>query len=612
MDSIGGGKGPTLVDQPLGQPAEPTTNPEGQVSWGMTVSPEEGMVLLQKAVNESFPAGEAKALDQRTASVRSDSTSSSSEELTLEDAQRHLGDLEGLAGKQIEDGDIVKYFGAKDVTDRYQWVSDQAVKQAEKDVSKTIDGSRIGKVKRAANKLKSAFSHFIQKFRSTPKVADMMAEAVVELVDISVPKGATDDQVITETAHAANLLGNNPEELFSEMETKGMSDTVSALRSEFKVATKKNLGKMKSLILDPENARGIPATNGMSPKMTELMVNGALIIAKLADSNGTDASQIKGRGYLFGKIPESKYQIMEWLLNMEPDVAVNIMSKHPRLAGTNFAERMQSLEEEFTPVSDDGVFAPNDTLPFGGVKDRIANTPEDIFESGAVRMFEDAESLAQGNEDAFLARTSIGKDFVEAGQPGLFAAQLLLEGMNALKKVETKEPRALADAKEEYLLEKQLNSAKEKAEAMGGHPKSIAAQATQFKYRHQYASGLLGNERKLGEQLYKDVSKFVKEGMIEKNNLDGSSWRDQNTVSLTHAILVHCDYAVYEKSKSENNILMTLHGSKHEGIPEQDQAKEALRLLNMLQSDGLGAVCKELYSGDKGPVLVEAGFLLNE
>ena len=603
MNGVNGNKGPTLVEQPLAQSTGPQESVEGRSSWGMTVSCEEGMSLLQEAVNESLQTGDNKALDERKTALPSQKVDTSPEELGFEDSVEHLENLDSLIDVQNEDGEEVAYFDAAEMEDKYQWVTDSELKEAEQRATKALDGGRFAKVKMAANKLKSAFSHFVQKLRPTPKVAGMMAEAVTEFVDKSAPEGATKAEVMKEAAHAANLLGDNPEALLNEMEAKDMGDTVAALRKEIKVATKANLGKMKSRLLDPSNVRDIPATQGMSPKMTELMVNATLIASKLADPKGGEANAIKDRGYLWGKIPKSKYAVMEWLLRMPPEMAVAALSTHPRLKGTNFLAQFNKLQAEFTPDSGKIKFNDHVEMPFGGMAEvETEGTPEDVFESGALSMFEEAEEAASQNEDAFVKRTIVGKAHTEAGHAGVVSAQILKDGLGKLNKgTETKVTDGIHDGvKEKYLQDQDMQKAKAAKEVLKDYPNAIASEGLQRKYRNKYAGGLLPAAQDTADGIYKDLHKEVQS--LVKGEAPDRTW-GYDAMNVANAIMVDCGFAVFKSKDSSEEITMTMHGSQDEGLREEDMAAKALAHIDTLATLGVNALIEQLRNN---PVISEA------
>ena len=217
----------------------------------------------------------------------------------------------------------------------------------------------LDKLTAFADKLSAAWTTFISKFKPAPNVANAMAKGVGQLVDVSVPDGdkTKAGQVVDDIAAK---LETNPGAVLESMEEKGLHEVVDEIRGSIEVANTKNLGKMKQILMD--HGESFPALKGMNPKARDIIINAALITARIgnAGSGKTDVADLQSRGYMVGKMPPEKLLFVETLLSMTPEQAVAELKKHHNGSmdhkGTNFSRVLRdALNEELAEGALEGM-----------------------------------------------------------------------------------------------------------------------------------------------------------------------------------------------------------------------------------------------------------------
>ena len=604
--------------------SEPTktedVNLKGKSSTGASVTKEGVNTPLKEGIDQ-------KATPDTSIEARStQQLSNPGEEVTVEMAINHLELLGDAIKDDMGEGRIDN---PAVVPDEIQWVEDTEVRQAEKASSAALKPFKA--LKEGAAKLKQAVFKFVHHFRTNSEVGTGVAKAAGELAGAKVDGGATVQEA---TEEVAQML-ESPKALLSGLEQQGMHEAVEDLRGMFKVATAKNLAKMKSKLMQPEVRGQMNAVEGMSEEKAEMIINGALIASKLANpTGGKDASGIEGRGYIWGRVPAEKYDLVEWVLGMDPEMAIKVLSTHPRLANTTFAADLRRIDRQaddvvrgprvFTegPVTIDGVRP--------ATREVIANSVEDIFEDGALPMFEQAEIEAENN--TFLSlREQAGARFKEIGMTEVVSQPIIEEGLKHLKKNKWV-PEKSAKNVEGWTASTSNNDAvrsmarKEVIEKKYGFtPDDVATMAQHRTLRNKYKSGDALPEDQAQEiaGVYKDLHKEVKslmKGLTKEGGEDMMSHEDfeENTTLLTNGIMVNCGYAVYTDHKSADGITDTFHGvfeQDFDGMtPEQQgqaifdlkaaMATRALELVSVLATQGPDELADLLV---KHPAVYESG-----
>lgn len=597
-------------------------NQEGKIPGGASVKREEGASTPVKD-GSSNKATPDKTIEDRTAQPLLN------EEITVEAAVNYLESL----SESINDNRGDEYVeNPAQTPEELQWVTDDEVREAESDV-KTAFGP-FESLKQGASRLKRALLEFVNKFRASKEVVPEMANAMSKLAEARVEGGAT----VKEASEAvATLLEESPKALINELKQQGLHDVVADLQASFRVATAKNLAKMKSKLVQPEVLNKMKAVQGMSQEKAELVVNGALILAKLANAGGgKNASSIAGRGYIFGRIPSDKFELVKWVLDMDSDMALDVLAKHPRLANTTFAEDVRSLDRkagntvlgprQFTegPVTEEGVRPTT--------REAVAGSVEDIFEDGALPVFERAEAEKQFQDDfnAFLELTKnkvlserrerAGQHFKETGMAGAISEDIVKAGLEDLKKTKWNPSTSNNDAAKIIALKESMEK------KYGFSLDSVAVMAQHHNFRRKYISGDALPEAQAQEiaGVYRDLHKEVRGLMKNLTKDDGEGLMshndfEDNSVRMTNAIMVNCGYCVYTEPKSPDAITDTFHGALEQDFdgmtPEQQgeaifshkamMAQRALDFVSVLARKGPNKLADLLA---EHPAVYESGF----
>lgn len=492
-------------------------------------------------------------------------------------------------------------------------ISGSEVRQAEKESVNALKPFKA--LKKGFAKLKQAVLKFVNHFRTHSDVGVAVAKAAGQLAEAKVNEGASGQEAAEDVAK----MLKSPEALLSGLEQQGMQETVDELRKAFKVATTKNLAKMKSKLMEPEVRAQMKAIEGIDDDKAELIINGALILSKLADPG--EGGSIESRRYIFGRIPAEKYDVVKWLLDMEPKAAIQAISSHPRLKGTSVAEGLLESTEHF-------------------------------FETGALRMFEEAETVAElhDNFEAFLKerkngvmkerRERAGQRYKDIGMAGVVSNELLQEGIKQLKKA--KDPDASRDFKlrvqkhtERYgSFAEVAEAAAAKARKHAGRRELEARQAAakeklfsaHQRIRTQYddARGSKLSEEQLQNvtDTYKKLHKEINGLLVTRTKRDGEGWlnrenAEENAARITNAIMVTCGFSVFRSEDSADQIIDTLHGVReqsYEGMSESDaaaamvdteaqMAQAALSYVQLLKNEGPDTLVEILRSN---PLVAQA------
>ena len=568
----GGVKGP-IQGAPV-TTTEPSTTDEvtqeGKIPGGSTVKVEGGSTPVKDGSDVKGTTD--TPIEERNTQQLPDTN----EEVTVEESANHLE----LLSDAIKDDNGDEYIkNPAQIPDELQWVTDDEFKEALGDVKTAF--KPFESIKSGAKRLGQALSNFVQKFRANKEMVPEMANAMAQLVDTKVEDGESVKQA---SESVGKLLEESPKALLKELEAQGLHETVSDLKESFKVATSKNLAKMKSKLVQPEAMKGMRAIQGMSQEKAELVINGALIAAKLANAGGgSDASSLEGRGYLLGRIPAEKFKMVEWVLNMDPEMVIEVLSTHPRLASTTFAADLRSADRKegdavYGPrMEAEGPITKEGSIPTA--REKIADSIEDIFEDGALPMFEEAEAGAElhDNFKAFLEkkknsvllerRERAGQRFKETGMSDAISQEILQAGISHLKETGFKRENENNDIlRVQYL--------KEQARQRFGFNKRFpvhndaAVMGEHRLLRNKYKSGDALPEDQAQEiaGIYKDVHKEVRGLMRTLTEKDGEEFLDadafeENAVRLTNAMLVNAGYAVFTDPKSQDNIIDTFHAA---------------------------------------------------
>lgn len=641
--SSGGVEGPIPRINPI-TTSEPTKTEEATLE-GKTST---GALVTKEGVNTPLKDG----IDQRATPDTSIEDRNPqlvpTEEVTVEVAANHLELLSDTVNDNL-DGD--QYFeNPAVVPDELQWVRDEDVAQLA-DVKAAFNPFKS--IKDGAQRLGRALTKFVQHFRAEKDVTQEMAGAMAKLTEAKVNDG---DSVKGAAKSVAEMLEDSPKKLLEGLEAQGLNDVVADLKNTFKVATAKNLAKMKSRLVQPEVMQGMNAVQGMSEQKAELIINGALILAKLANAGGgTDSSSIEGRGYLVGRIPNEKFQVVEWLLSLDPEVAMLVIKTHPRLRDTNFAAELRSADRKvddavLSPVGERdeaiGPWTENGGRPMRA-REKVANSVEDIFEEGALPMFEHEEAVAElsdnikafmdkrKNEVAKERRERAGKHFEDTGLK--VTPELLAEGISKLQQIpdpdvsrdfklkiqEHKEKfgsiaeQAAAKARDKTAqrqLEAERNAAVE--QLMNEHTRLRA------KYDDTNGSKLPEEQLQTVTKVYEKLHKEMNGLMFTRTSKDGVGLfnRDNSKANVklfTNAVMVACGYAVYRDENGASGIIDTLHGVReqnYQGMSDEDaaaamvnketkMAQAALSYVQLLKAGGPEAL-SEMLKGN--PVLAKA------
>ena len=205
--------------------------------------------------------------------------------------------------------------------------------------------------KKVGAKIADAFRAFANVFRPEPKVAEALAKGTAQLVDVAVA-GMDEKEAEAVASEIATGLKDDPNAVLKDMEARGLSEVVADIKDTMRVATKKNLTRMKSKLMD--SAANFPALQDMSTEARELIINATLCAAKLGNPGDkkTDVTQLISRGYVVGKIPVAKLRLVETVLNQAPESAVSTLKGW--LTDTNFGSQIDDAlnEKELDGVSD--------------------------------------------------------------------------------------------------------------------------------------------------------------------------------------------------------------------------------------------------------------------
>ena len=215
----------------------------------------------------------------------------------------------------------------------------------------TSSSKILAKVTEFKEKLTTAWATFVNKFRPSSETANAMANGVGQLVDISTDGNEANGQEVEEIA---TQLQSNPSAVLQSMEEKGLHQVVGEIKDTIKVANTKNLGVIKQTLSD--HSESFPALRGMSPKARNIMINGALIAARIGNAGkGSDVVHLESRGYIIGKMPPEKMRLVETVLSMEPEQAIAKLEEWHEGAGnasgrtktgTNFKKALREVAAE--------------------------------------------------------------------------------------------------------------------------------------------------------------------------------------------------------------------------------------------------------------------------
>ena len=196
--------------------------------------------------------------------------------------------------------------------------------------------------KKVGDMFASAFRKFADVFRPEPKVAEAMAEGIGQLIDVTTAD-MNEEEAVTATSELISNLESNPNAVLEEIGNKGLTDVIADIKETMRVATKKNLLKMKSML--SESADSFPALQDMSDEARELMINATLSAARLGNpgSTKTDVTQLESRGYIIGKIPTAKLILVEAILKSSPEFAIEQLKGW--LPDTNFGSEIDEILE---------------------------------------------------------------------------------------------------------------------------------------------------------------------------------------------------------------------------------------------------------------------------
>ena len=627
--SSGGVKGP-IPNTPI-TTSEPVTTEEvekeGKIPGGPSVKKEGGATPVKDG------SGHKATSDTSIEDRSTQQLPKANEDATVEEAANYLEQL----SYGINDNQGDEYLAnPAELPDELEWVTDKEAREAESEAKTAF--KPFESLKQGASRLKRALFKFVNKFRANKEVVPEITNAMAELVKAKVNGGATLQEA---TAEVAQILEKSPKELMAHMDQLGLKTVVSQLRTSLRVATRKNLAKMKSRLLQPEVLSQMKAVEGMSKGEAELMVNCALVASKLANAGTSgDATTIKGRGYLFGRIPKSKYENMEWILSQRPEVAIEMLANHPRLQGMNLGAKLRSHARH----EQDAVMGPRvikegpvteDNVRPGTIREKVADSVEDIFEDGALPMFEKAEA----DSESWLIdlREEAAHRYEQTGMLGVVTDKLLTEGFKNLNKVldpdvrrdyklKTQDHRKkfgpvveAAAAKARRIIEKnQIESERTKArETLINEDKELRA-----KYDDTNGSKLPEEQLNVIAKAYEKLYKEINGLMVVRTSKDGAGLLNRadatdNAAKLTNAVMVACGYAVFRTDNSAEAIIDTFHGVREQDFKgksendianaitqkEADMAAAAVSYVKLLKTEGPEGLAQMLRGN---PVVAQA------
>ena len=259
--------------------------------------------------------------------------------------------------------------------DTAQHTEEQSLVLVESQISRS---SVLHRFKEARKRIAKGIKKFIDRFRPDKTVAMKMSKGCVELVDVMA--GETDRSESSVEAVAEQIatdLQNKPEDLLKKMEAHGLSQVIGEIRDSIKVANKKNLHKIKDMLMS-ESAK-YPALQGMSREAREIMVNSVLMAAKIGNPGkdlqsgikGVDVTRLTSRGYVVGKVPSAKLAQVRALLSVDSDSAMKQLAI--MLPGSNFREVMRQ-ELAYDYISDMQDQDGNNWM-FGSNEPEVASEP---------------------------------------------------------------------------------------------------------------------------------------------------------------------------------------------------------------------------------------------
>lgn len=350
---IGPGQVPKNVTTDVS--SEKEVEPGGKTTTGASVKKEEGSILIGQGTTQTSDETK-KLLEQYQVSINNDDDDGKDEDniffATYEDLSKSSDlDVKKLKAAALMDAGLSKpetnetleAFNIPEIVvtppdDEPAIPADLAEKQL-KSSSKLL-----AKVHVLRDKVMNSFIGFVNLFRPSDKTAEVMAGGVGQLIDLSIPEGIDGDEAQKVVEEIASQLENNPSAVVESMEKKGLREVVAELKKTIRVANTKNLKKIKQTLM--EHSEKYPALNGMPPKIREIMINGALIAAKIgnAGSDKTDVRELVSRGYWIGRIPSQKMQLVEAILRMNPDNAIGQLKVWHDETGTNFEEALLNAQ----------------------------------------------------------------------------------------------------------------------------------------------------------------------------------------------------------------------------------------------------------------------------
>lgn len=325
--NVGGpGTTPPVTNTETGSNEE--VQKEGKLPGGSAVKKEGGATPIQDGNHPVGASASDKKIDMRKTERQHDFEPEVSDDNDEDVFMLPTERPETLALFSSEDIDELEHAALKEAGLSFEDAVEIAVDTMKKE-SKAMQS-----LKKFGDMFTAAFKIFADAFRPEPKVAEAFAKGTGQLVDL-----ATDGMNETDAEKVATEIASNleskPDAVLKEMENRGLTEVVTEIKDTMRVATKKNLMKMKHKLM--ESGDNFPALQGMSDEARELMLNATLSAAKLGNpgSKKTDITQLVDRGYIVGKIPTAKLRLVEVILKSSPEAAIAQLKEW--LPNTNFA-----------------------------------------------------------------------------------------------------------------------------------------------------------------------------------------------------------------------------------------------------------------------------------
>ena len=284
--------------------------------------------------------------------------------------------------------------------------SDKVVQsQADEAATSLTKNAFSRKFQKAGAAIIRGFKAFVKTFKPGADVAKSFERTVVALANDKISQDPENVALANKVAEElAEAMEENPAEIITEAQTRGLNKVVSDLKATVKVATNKKL-KMEIKVQLLQNAEKFTALQGMGLKTRETMINAALVAAKLGNAGKGNVGDLQGRGYLIGKIPEMKFEMLEAILGMTPDQAITTLERNRRLKPTNFGSvlREQLSEDAMEDIA--GLFDGNEV--------EVQKEPLPLGHYGKIDV-DDAKKRPQVSKDIAQAAAGYGSD--DAGQ----------------------------------------------------------------------------------------------------------------------------------------------------------------------------------------------------